>query len=153
MAEIFKEVRTRPDQKLSARRKRLKWVTALVGAVLAALPLNMRAHCYRTIRDVDIRYQFCVASDVRRGWSKVMKYVYYFDYFDRIPNAACYDTTSPCYQSRVNEYGELTGEFSSRCAVTSMRYAVVASRHGVVHDLLANDPDAVLFINARYPWR
>jgi hypothetical protein len=46
MAKIFKEAGTRPEQKLSARRKKLKWGAALVGTVLAALPLKMSAHCY-----------------------------------------------------------------------------------------------------------
>jgi hypothetical protein len=46
MAKIFKSSANKPEQQLSAQRKRLKRGATVLGAVLAALPLKMSAHCY-----------------------------------------------------------------------------------------------------------
>jgi hypothetical protein len=50
MEKIFKADGPRPDQKLSARRKRLKWGAALVAALLAVMPLPLTSHCYRIVQ-------------------------------------------------------------------------------------------------------
>jgi hypothetical protein len=49
MEKFFKADGPRPDQKLSARRKRLKWGATVVAALLAVMPLKMSARCYRLV--------------------------------------------------------------------------------------------------------